>query len=293
MQEFPQGGIIGKTVHFWRWVSGLRVPLYAANASFFLVLAAFPALLLLLGLLRYTPLEVERLGEMLSGFLPEALAEGAEELILLTYDNTSGITLGLSVITTLWSASRGIYGMITGLNAVYEAEENRGYLHIRFLSVIYTFAFLLVLILTLGLHVFGTRLLTLLHKASHPVLRMVLEVIDLRFFLRKHSGTFVRFFMELVDLRFFLLLFLQTGIFTAMYMVLPNGRNRFLDSLPGALLASAGWLIFSNLYSVYVAHFAHLSNVYGSVYAVALSMLWLYFCMAIVFYGGALNRLLE
>ena len=272
MQEFPQGGIIGKTVHFWRWVSGLRVPLYAANASFFLVLAAFPALLLLLGLLRYTPLEVERLGEMLSGFLPEALAEGAEELILLTYDNTSGITLGLSVITTLWSASRGIYGMITGLNAVYEAEENRGYLHIRFLSVIYTFAFLLVLILTLGLHVFGIRLLLI---------------------LRKHSGTFVRFFMELVDLRFFLLLFLQTGIFTAMYMVLPNGRNRFLDSLPGALLASAGWLIFSNLYSVYVAHFAHLSNVYGSVYAVALSMLWLYFCMAIVFYGGALNRLLE
>jgi membrane protein len=41
-----------------------------------------------------------------------------------------------------------------------------------------------------------------------------------------------------------------------------------------------------------VEHFAHLSNVYGSVYAVALSMLWLYFCMAIVFYGGVLNRLL-
>jgi len=196
-------------------------------------------------LLRYTPLEVERLGELLAGFLPEVLAEGAEELILLTYDNTSGATLGLSAVTTLWSASRGIYGMITGLNGVYGAEETRAYLHVRLLSVVYTFAFLLVLILTLMFHAFGIGLL-----------------------------------------------FLQTGIFTAMYMVLPNGQNRFRDSLPGALLASGGWLVFSDLYSVYVAHFAHLSNVYGSVYAVALSMLWLYFCMAIVFYGGALNRLL-
>ena len=271
MREFPRGGLIGKTVHLWRRISHLRVPLYAANASFFMVLAVFPGLLLLLGLLRYTPLEVERLGEMLAGFLPEALAEGAEELILLTYDNTSGITLGLSVVTTIWSAGRGIYGMIAGLNAVYELEETRGYVQIRFLSVIYTFAFLLVLILTLGLHVFGTRLLTLLHKASHPVLRMVLEVIDLRFFL---------------------LLLLQTVVFTVLYMVLPNGKNRFGDSLPGALLASSGWLVFSDLYSIYVDHFAHLSNVYGSVYAVALSMLWLYFCMAIVFYGGALNKLL-
>ena len=112
MREVPRGGIIGKTVHFWRRISALRVPLYAANASFFLILAVFPGLLLLLGLLRYTPLEVERLGEMLASILPEALAEGAEEMILLTYDNTSGITLGLSVVTTLWSASRGIYGMI-------------------------------------------------------------------------------------------------------------------------------------------------------------------------------------
>ena len=94
MREFPKGGIIGKTVALWRRISGFRVPLYAANASFFMVLAVFPALLLLLGLLRYTTLEVERLGEMLAGFLPDALLESAEELILLTYDNTTGVTWG-------------------------------------------------------------------------------------------------------------------------------------------------------------------------------------------------------
>lgn len=271
MRDFPKGGLIGKTVHLWHRLQELRIPLYAANASFFIILAFFPALLLFLGLLHYTPLEVERLAELLAGILPEALLEGAEELILLTYDATSAYTLGLSSVTTLWSASRSVYGLLTGLNCVYGAEENRSWLRVRLVSMGYTFAFLLILVLTLGLQVFGTGLLSLLMQTSHP---------------------FVAFLLGLVDLRFFLLLFLQTILFTAMFMALPNEKHTFRDSLPGALLASAGWLSFSNLYSIYVERFAHLTNVYGSVYAIALSMLWLYCCMAIVFYGGAMNRFL-
>ncbi len=271
MRKFPRGGIIGKAVHAVRAVADLRVPLYAANACYFIVLAVFPALLLLLGLLRYTPLEVERLGEMLQGILPEALLESAEELILITYDNTSGAALSLSAVTVLWSASRGIYGLLTGLNAVYGVEEDRGYFRTRFVSMVYTVAFLVVLLLTLALHVFGTGLLGVLRRSDAP---------------------FVRFLLDIIDFRFFLLLGLQTAIFTAMFLALPNRRSRLRDSLPGALLASSGWLIFSDLYSIYVTHFAKLTNVYGSVYAVALSMLWLYCCMSIVFYGGALNRYL-
>ena len=271
MRQFPRGGIIGRTVHMVQAVQALQVPLHAANACYFIVLAVFPALVLLLGLLRYTPLEVERLGELLYGILPEALAEGAEELILLTYDNTSGTVVGLSAVTVLWSSSRGIHGVLTGLNAIYGVSEDRGYFQTRFLSVVYTLVFLLILLLTLGLHVFGTGLLAVLERTAHP---------------------FVLFLVRIIDFRFVLLLILQTIIFAAMFMALPNKRNSFLGSIPGALLASSGWLVFSNLYSIYVEHFAHLTNVYGSVYAVALSMLWLYCCMAIVFYGGALNALL-
>lgn len=271
MREFPRGGLIGKTVHLIRAVNRLHVPVYAANACYFMVMAVFPALLLLLGLLRYTGLQVEQLGEMLQGVLPEAFLESAEELILLTYDNTSGAAVGFSAVTVLWSASRGIYGLLTGLNAIYGVSENRGWFFTRFISVAYTFAFLIVLLLTLALHVFGTGLIGFLQTTTDP---------------------FLRFLTEVIDLRFFLLLTVQTAIFTAMFVVLPNKRNRFWDSLPGALLASSGWLVFSDLYSIYVERFAHLSNVYGSVYAIALSMLWLYCCISIVFYGGALNVLL-
>ena len=266
-----RGGILGRTVRLFRAVAGLKIRLHAASCCYFLVLAVFPALLLLLGLVQLTNLEVERLGEMFAGVIPEAFLEGVEELILLTYDRLSASAIGLSAVTTLWPASRGIYGILTGLNAVYGVEESRGWLHTRLLSVAYTFVFLVVLLLTLLLHVFGSRVAAVLRRMDAPLFR---------------------FLTEYVNLRFFLLLLTQTAIFTAMFRALPNISTGFRDALPGALLASAGWLTFSNLYSVYVERFAHLGNVYGSVYAVALSMLWLYCCMSIVFYGGVLNRIL-
>ena len=77
-----------------------------------------------------------------------------------------------------------------------------------------------------------------------------------------------------------------------MYMALPNGRNGFLKSLPGGILASIGWLVFSDIYSIYVENFSSYSNIYGSVYAVAIAMLWLYCCLSILLYGGALNKYL-
>ena len=89
------------------------------------------------------------------------------------------------------------------------------------------------------------------------------------------------------------LLVLQTVLFATMFMVLPNDRIRFRDSLPGALLATIGWQLFTNLYSVYSQKFTAYANIYGSVYVVALGMLCLYFCICIVFYGSVLNIILQ
>ena len=109
-----------------------------------------------------------------------ALRTVAEDLIVSTYENSTGVLVGISALTALWSASRGIYGLLTGLNAVYGVSEDRGYFHTRFISVVYTFAFLLVLMLTLILHVFGTALIRLLEGMSAPFLIFMLEVVDLR-----------------------------------------------------------------------------------------------------------------
>ena len=254
-----------------RYIARQKIGIHAAGAGYFIVLSVFPLLIMVLALLRYTGLQVETLTDLVGGFLPEALMPAAKRLILNTYEHTSGAVVSLSAFTGLWSASRGVYGLLTGLNAIYRVQENRGYFYTRGISVFYTFLFLIVLLVTLVLNVFGTTLLQMI-----PVSNLSL----------------LQFLWDIVDWRFLLMLLLQTGLFTAMFMALPNERNTFKDSVPGALLASLGWLSFSKLYSIYVEHFSGYANVYGSVYAVALSMLWLYFCISIVFYGGALNAYL-
>lgn len=272
MKKFPKGGLIGKIMDAAKTVKQMHIPLHAAYAAYFIVLAVFPALVLILSVLRYAGMEVRGLVELLDDILPSTMAEGAEELIYSTYRNSSGAMVGVSAVTALWSASRGIYGLLTGLNAVYGVSENRGYIYTRSISVVYTFVFILILLLTLVLHVFGNSIINLMRQVDNPV---------------------VIFFTDLIDLRFFLLLFLQSLVFTLMFMVLPNKRrSRFMESLPGGVLSSLGWLVFSDIYSIYVENFSKYSTIYGSVYGIAITMLWLYCCMSILFYGGALNRYL-
>ena len=251
------------------WRSAKKIPIHAAHTGFFMVLAVFPTLMLLLGFLRYTGLQVQTLTDLVAELIPEALMPAAKRLILSAYQNTSGMVLSISAVTALWSASRGMYGLVRGINSVYGVKESRSWLYTRLYSMLYTFAFLVLLVLTLFLDVFGEKLLSY-WPTQWP------------------SGVL----QDVLDLRFVVLLLTQTLLFALMYTVLPNRNNRFVESLPGAMLAAVGWQVFSDLYSIYVERFTGYSNIYGSVYAVALSMLWLYFCISILFYGGALNAYL-
>ncbi len=255
-----------------RSIMDMQIPVYAANACYFLVLMVFPALLLILASLRYTSFSANDLIEVLETVLPAALMPAAERLIVNTYYNSSGMVISVSAVTALWSSSRGVYGLLTGLNHIYGVREDRGYFYTRLISVVYTFAFLLVLIMTLVLHVFGKSIALWLDSLNLPVLDWLVHIIDVRFMI---------------------LLFLQILVFTGIYMVLPNRRNRFWSSLPGAAVVAVGWQIFSNLFSEYVQRLHVYTNIYGSVYAIALGMLWLYICVTILLLGGLLNRIIS
>ena len=254
-----------------RWLSSVHIPHLAANTGYFIILSVFPALLLILSGLRFTGLPVDTLLEILGMVLPQALMGTARELVYGVYENASGAVAGLSALTALWSSSRGVYGLLVGLNTIYGVSEDRGYFYTRAISILYTFAFEVVILLTLVLHVFGGTLTSFFQGIPNPAIQKLMNILDLRFGV---------------------LLVLQSLLFTLMFMIFPNRRNGFWESLPGGLFACIGWMLFSNLYSLYVTHFPSYANIYGSVYAIAISMLWLYCCLEIIFFGGALNRLL-
>jgi len=272
MQDFPKGGLIGKAYGLYLQIREFHITTHAANAGYFMVLSVLPSLVLLLSCLQYTGLDAAYLVGLLEGIVPSAFLPAAQKLILSTYAYRSGALLSVSAAGALWSASRGIYGLLMGLNTIYGVREDRGYFYTRSISVVYTFGFVLVLMVTLVLGVFGEALLEKLLPAEG------------------FAGYLIS---EAVDWRFLVMLTLQTALFAAMYTVLPNWKNSLRSSLPGAVLASLGWLLFTALFSRYVEGMVSYSHIYGSVYTLALSMLWLYFCLIILFFGGAMNRLLS
>ena len=254
-------------------LADLQIPVYAANACYFLAISVFPALLLILASLRYTALSATDLIRFLEGILPSALMGAAESLIVSTYYNSSAGLLGISAVAALWSASRGVHGLLAGLNRIYGVREDRFWLRTRLICVGYTFVFLLLLMVTLVFQVFGQALADRFWTVRHPVVQLLVGMIDWRSVW---------------------LLVAQTVIIDLVYMVLPNERGRFWQSLPGAVMAAMGWQAFSNLFSFYVEHMlSGYTNICGSICTVAIGLLWIYCCMCILLFGGLLNRLLS
>lgn len=252
-----------------KFLEPMDISVHSAYTSFFLILSLFPMLVILFGMLAYTSLGLNEVMSFLKGFLPAAFVPLAQRIMSGAYENTSGTIVSLSALTALWSAGRGIRGLLNGLNTVYDLEENRSYLATRSISMLYTFLFLIVLILTLVFHVFGRTLVDYLRMTTNP---------------------FLIFLMDIINWRFILLLLLQSLLFAAMYAYLPNRRHSLLASFPGAVFASVGWTVCANLFSLYVEYYPNYANVFGSFYAAALAMLWLYISVSIIFYGAAINR---
>ena len=94
-----------------------------------------------------------------------------------------------------------------------------------------------------------------------------------------------------MDLRGLTLYLIMALVFVLIYTFFPNKKMRFYMQIPGAMFTSLAWLVFSELFSIYVNNFSTFSTLYGSLGVIILVMLWLYICMSIVFIGAVINRL--
>ena len=256
---------------FYRRIAAMRIPVYAGNASFFLLLSLFPILSLFLSILPYTTLTLAQLLSLCEQLVPQWMQRAVAFFVRTLYASRSAAVVSVSAVLTLWSASKGMLSLLYGLNAVAETAETRGYLKKRLLCVAHTAGMLLALLLTLGLYVAGQAVQAFLQARGFG-LAMTLESL-----LRHlHLYSFV----------------LLTALFTALFLALPNVRRRLVQVLPGAAGAAGAWILFSEGYSYYVNHMARASTLYGSLSVPLLMLLWLYACISILFYGALLNHLL-
>lgn len=240
-----------------------HVTVYAAQASFFVIISAVPFLSLLISIAGLViPADFT---DFLTGIpLP------VFDAILHDLRNAPNVPLlSVSAVTTLWSASRGIAAIRNGLERVYRAGREQGFFVHRLKSLVSTLLFIALITAVVTLMLFGNSVSEWLR------LRRMSDAL-----LRLRTPLFIA-----------ALCILFTGMYSSTARRSRHIRNGILPHLPGGIVSSVGWMLFSWGYSLYITHFPGASYIYGSLAAICLIMLWLYFCMIILLLGAEVNKL--
>jgi len=249
------------------------VMLFAGGASFFGMLALFPALAM--GMSIYGMVNSIEDAEAQIARFAEIMPPGAQDFFLtqmgrLADAPISALTLNgaIALAIALFAASRGVKAVIAGLNHLAEDQDIRNVIHFN--------------ILAMGSVLVGGALLTaanLAVLAVPVVLRQAfeflgLEPLDLGGLINEWTAAAAFMFIAL----------------ELLYRMTMRRRSEAVSwraSTFAALVATLLWLGLSKGFSLYVSSVIYFS-VYGSLGALVVFLLWIYWSAYAVFFGGAL-----
>ena len=256
-------------------VSSHHTGAYAAQAAYFFVLSMITIILLLLTMVQFTSLTKDYIMNAVLQVFPTTV-EGLIESIVDQVYSQSGTIIPITVLVALWSAGRGVLSITNGLNCVYESRETRNYVYLRIRASLYTVIFLVAIILSLVLSVFGNRIAIMLNQ---------------------HFPVLVRLIDTVIRSRTLITLCILTLFWDTVYKYLPNrkniGKTTMKKQLPGAIFTACAWQVISFVFSIYLDIFTGFTTMYGSLTMIILIMLWLYMCMYVILLGGEVNALLQ
>lgn len=259
----------------WGELKKDHVSILAAALAFYGVLALFPGLIALVSIygLFLDPAQVEAQIAPFTHLLPASAAELVTGQLHDLVEARGGglqISLALSLVAVLWSASSGVGALFKGVNLAYFEAETRGFLKLR------ATAFLT----TLGILVFAVLAL-----ASVAVLPALFEWLG--------ASQLVE--TTLAFARWPVLAALVILGLALIYRFAPDHHEKppFRWVTPGSIVATALWLVGSIAFSQYVAHFGNYNETYGALGAVIVLLLWLWLSAYAILLGAELNAALE
>ncbi|RUR37891.1 YihY/virulence factor BrkB family protein [Vreelandella populi] len=251
-----------------------RLTMLAAGVAFYALLALFPTIAAVISLwgLLFDPVEAGRQLYEISRFMPPDAANLIDQQTQAVVESTeSGNVMAVfaGLLVAMYIASKGVGVLVIGLNVVYGEKEQR---NIFLRGVV-------LILLTFGL--IGMTLISLGFIAIVPVLVDALTV----------EPPFDKVFKWL---RWPALLIIMSFLIALLYRFAPYRRAaqwRWLSY--GTLLATTLWLLGSGGLSLYVRYFSSFSELYGSLGAVVVLMMWFWLSAFVVLLGAEVNSEME
>ena len=245
---------------------------YAGSTSFFLLLAAIPSVMFLLALMQYTPLARVDILAHITFTVPSTIKPLADEVIADIEGNGSAALISASAATAIYTATRGMFSLMKGMNVMYGINDDRKTLLKWLIAAIYS-------VLTVLLIIAAAVFLVLADTIGSFVTRIFPRLAALVDFI--------------IDIRMVTMIVIMIFFFTLIYLVLPNRRARMINQLPGAVFSALGWIVSSFLFSFYLDHFSRYSQIYGSLTTIIVTMIWVYMLISILFLGALFNVLIS
>ena len=251
-----------------------RITLIAAGATFYLLLALFPALAAFVSIYGFVadPVTIADHIAFLGGVLPSGGVDLIRaQLQALASQDPATLSFGFifGLLFALWSANSGIKTLFEALNVAYDETEKRSFLWLNTLSLIFTL---------------GAMLVGILFIVCVGVVPAILAFAGLSGWEEVLISIF----------RWPLLIVVSTAAISLLYRYGPSReRAKWRWITWGALFASIAWLVTSLLFSWYLANFADYNATYGSLGAVIGFMLWTWLSVVILLLGAELDAELE
>lgn len=249
-------------------ISSVRVSFLAAQTSFFVLLAFFPFCIFMLTLIRTTHIDDTYFIDSLTAFVPSDLLPLVLSIIQSASDKGNIFWSLSGIVTTLWLSSRAVHSIIYGINSFYVFEKQRKWGKGMILA--------LVLILALISLIFISLAFLFISQKSGPLSTIL--GLDTTFLFNLWEG--IRFPLSAIVL---------AGVFTTMYIIMPNKKVMFREVVGGVLFSTISWFGLTTLFSYIISNFFMFSSIYGSIGSIILMLMWLFWGAHIILLGAAIN----
>jgi len=246
----------------------------AAQLAYYFFLALFPALLFLVALISFIPVEslMDTIVANLARVAPaEVLTIVQDQILKIANDNATGL-LTFGMIGAVWSSSAGLTAAIDALNQAYDIQESRPWWKVRLLAIGLTVA--------LGLFI---AVSTLLVVAGPTLAEQVAEWF--------HLGAVFTWTWKIMQWPVVLML-IATAIAVAFYYA-PDAEQEWIWLTPGSVIAAVLWLLVSLGFKLYITNFGSYNATYGTIGGVIVLMLWFYVSALAILVGAEANAEIE
>jgi membrane protein len=246
----------------------------AAQLAYYFFFSLFPALLFLLAVASYFPIEalIDDMFRNLGGFLPPEVMTIITDQILKISQGEQGGLLTLGVLTALWSSSAAMTAIIDTLNNAYDIQEGRPWWKVRLTAIALTVGVALFILIAAALVIAGPR---------------AAEVITDRTVL----GPAFEWSWKL--LQWPLVVALVSGGIAIVYYFAPDAQQDWVWLTPGSIFATVLWLLATLGFKYYVVNMGTYTETYGVIGGVMVLMLWFYISGLVILIGAEMNAEIE